>query len=134
MTVPSLGNATLQDAANTAFSQQAVNGVLIFIARDDRRDIIVPDRAGVQAGWFTPDLLSSIRTTMESQFRSQDFDAGITSAVNGVLNVYRAHVGSQRQTEFVGGGGAGWRVRAQLPTQEFTFRCFGGSSSSSSAF
>ena len=29
MTVPSLGNATLQDAANTAFSQQSVNGVLI---------------------------------------------------------------------------------------------------------
>ena len=50
MTVPSLGNATLQDAANTAFSRQSVNGVLIFIARDDRRDIIVPDRAGVQAG------------------------------------------------------------------------------------
>jgi uncharacterized membrane protein YgcG len=98
MTVPSLGSATLQDAANTAFSQQSVNGVLIFIARDDRRDIIVPDKPGAQAGWFTPDVLSSIRTTMESQFRSEDFDAGITSAVNGVLNVYRAHVGSLRQT------------------------------------
>ena len=98
MTVASLGNATLQDAANTAFSQQAVNGVLIFIARDDRRDIIVPDRAGSQAGWFTPDVLGSIRTAMESQFRSENFDAGITGAVDGVLNIYRAHVGSQRQT------------------------------------
>ncbi len=98
MTVPSLGSATLQDAANTAFSQQAINGVLIFIARDDRRDIIVPDRAGSQAGWFTPDVLQSIRTTMESQFRSEDFDAGITSAVGGVLNVYRAHAGSLRQS------------------------------------
>ncbi len=98
MTVPSLGSATLQDAANTAFSQQAVNGVLIFIARDDRRDIIVPDRAGSQAGWFTPDVLQSIRTTMESQFRSGDFDPGITSAVGGVLNVYRAHAGSLRQS------------------------------------
>ncbi len=98
MTVSSLGNATLQDAANTAFSQQAVNGVLIFIARDDRRDIIVPDRAGSQAGWFTPDVLRSIRTTMESQFRSEDFDAGITSAVDGVLNVYRARAGSLRQS------------------------------------
>ncbi len=29
-----------------AFAQQNVNGVLIFIARDDRRDIIVPDRVG----------------------------------------------------------------------------------------
>ena len=35
---------------NAAFSQQSVNGVLIFIARDDRRDIIVPDRAGVASG------------------------------------------------------------------------------------
>src|SRR5581483_3513453 len=75
-----------------------VNGVFIFIAREDRKDIIVPDRAGTQAGWFTPDVLRSIRTTMESQFRSEDFDAGITSAVDGVLNVYRAHVGSLRQS------------------------------------
>ena len=44
VTAPSLGGATLQSAAANAFSQQSVNGVLIFIARDDRRDIIVPDR------------------------------------------------------------------------------------------
>jgi uncharacterized membrane protein YgcG len=98
LTVPSLGGATLQDAASSAFAQQKVNGVLIFIARDDRKDIIVPDRAGVAAGWFTSDVLRSIRTTMESQFRSEDFDAGITSAVDGVLNVYRAHLGGLRQT------------------------------------
>ncbi len=98
MTVSSLGSATLQDAASSAFAQQRVNGVLVFIARDDRKDIIVPDRAGVTAGWFTPDVLRSIRTTMESQFRSEDYDAGITSAVDGILNVYRAHAGSLRQT------------------------------------
>jgi uncharacterized membrane protein YgcG len=97
MTVPSLGGATLQSAASTAFSQQGVNGVLVFIARDDRKDIIVPDRAGAQAGWFTPDVLRSIRTTMESQFRSEDYDAGITSAVDGILNVYHSHLGSLRQ-------------------------------------
>lgn len=97
MTVPSLGNASLQSAAQTAFSQQNVNGVLIFIARDDRRDIIVPDSAGVQAGWFPPDVTRSIRSTMESQFHSEDYDAGITSAVDGVLNVYRTHLGSLRR-------------------------------------
>jgi uncharacterized membrane protein YgcG len=94
VTVPSLGGATLQSAAESAFAQQAVNGVLIFIARDDRRDIIVPDRAG--AGWFTPDVLRDIRQTMESQFRAENYDAGITSAVGGALNVYRAHLGSLR--------------------------------------
>jgi uncharacterized protein len=92
VTVPSLGGAPLQSAAQTAFAQQAVNGVLIFIAKDDRRDIIVPDRAG--AGWFTSDVLRDIRQTMEGQFRSENYDAGITSAVAGVLNVYRAHLES----------------------------------------
>jgi uncharacterized membrane protein YgcG len=96
VTVPSLGGATLQSAAQAAFAQQNVNGVLIFIARDDRRDIIVPDRAGVQAGWFTPDVLRGIRTSMEALFRSENYDAGITAAVSGVLNVYRAHVNSLR--------------------------------------
>jgi uncharacterized membrane protein YgcG len=96
VTVPSLGGATLQSAANSAFSSQNVNGVLIFIARDDRKDIIVPDRAGEQAGWFTPDVLRGIRQSMEAQFRSENFDAGITAAVDGVLNVYRAHTGSLR--------------------------------------
>jgi len=102
VTVRSLGGATLQDAAANAFSQQNVNGVLIFIARDDRRDIIVPDRAG--ASWFPADVTRGIRQTMESQFRNEDYDAGITSAVDGVLNVYRAHVGGlQRGTSPVGG-------------------------------
>src|SRR5215831_9619304 len=49
VTTPSLNGAALTDAASAAFSAQNVNGVLIFIARDDRRDIIVPDRAGARA-------------------------------------------------------------------------------------
>jgi uncharacterized protein len=97
VTTPSLGGATLQSAASAAFSQQNVNGVLIFIARDDRRDIIVPDRAGVQAGWFTPEVLRSIRAAMESQFRSENYDAGVTGAVDALLNIYRAHAGSLQQ-------------------------------------
>ncbi|MEO6834851.1 MAG: TPM domain-containing protein [Candidatus Tumulicola sp.] len=96
VTVPSLAGATLPDAANGAFAQRNVNGVLVFIARDERRDIIVPDRAGVQAGWFTPDVLRSVRASMESQFRSEDYDAGVTTGVDGILNVYRAHLGNLR--------------------------------------
>lgn len=94
LTVVSLNGATLQDAASSAFSSNNVNGVLIFIARSDRKDIIVPDRAGAQAGWFTPDVTRSIRQSMEAQFRAENYDAGITAAVDGVLNVYRSHVGS----------------------------------------
>ena len=109
VTTPSLGGATLQSAAQSAFSQQNVNGVLIFIARDDRRDIIVPDRAGLQAGWFTPDVLRSIRTSMESQFKSENYDAGITGAVDAILNIYRAHLGGLQRS---GSGAALPAVRA----------------------
>ena len=94
VTVPSLNGSTLEDAAHQTFAQQNVNGVLIFIAKDDRRDIIVPDRAGVQAGWFVPDTLAPIRQSMEAQFKAEDFDAGITSAVDGVLGIYRSHAQS----------------------------------------
>jgi uncharacterized protein len=98
LTTPSLGGATLQSAASSAFAQQNVNGVLIFIARDDRKDIIVPDRAGVQAGWFTPDVLRSIRTSMEAQFRSEAYDAGVTGAVGAILGIYRSHLGALQQS------------------------------------
>ncbi len=94
VTTPSLAGATLQNAAASAFAQQNVNGILIFIARDDRRDIIVPDRVASQSGWFTPDVLRSIRTAMESQFKSENYDAGIAGAVDSILNVYRSHLGS----------------------------------------
>ena len=93
-TVPSLSGATLTDAAQREFAQQQVNGVLIFIAKDDRRDIIVPDHAGVQAGWFDADTLRSIRQSMEAQFKDGDFDGGITTAVSGVLGIYRSHMSS----------------------------------------
>ncbi len=98
VTTPSLGGASLQSAAATAFEQRSVNGVLIFIARDDRKDIIVPGRSAAQAGWFTPDVLRSIRTGMESQFRSENYDAGVTGAVDGILNIYRAHLNSLGRT------------------------------------
>jgi uncharacterized protein len=112
VTAPSLGGATLQSAAANAFSQQNVNGVLIFIARDDRRDIIVPDRAGARAGWFTPDVLRAIRTSMEAQFRSESYDAGVTGAVDAILNIYRAHLGSLQQ----GAAGGGVPAARTLPS------------------
>lgn len=61
ITTPSLRGATLQSATQSAFLQQTINGVLIFVARDDRRDIILPDRSGAQAGWFAPSVVREIR-------------------------------------------------------------------------
>lgn len=90
VTVPTLAGAPLQDAAAKVFAEQNVNGVLIFIAREDRRDIIVPDKAG--AGWFTPDVLRSIRAAMEREFRNEAYDSGLLFGVDGVLAVYRQHM------------------------------------------
>ena len=92
MTVPSLGGATLSAAAHKAFTDQAVNGVLIYVAKDDRADMIVADRAGTNAGWFSTDTLASIRSGMEAQFKAGDFDGGVTSAVGSVLGIYRSHM------------------------------------------
>lgn len=97
VTVASVPGGTLNDvhtAAQQAFAQQAVNGVLIYIDKGDRKDYIVPDAAGQRAGWFTAPTLTSIRTSMESEFRQGNFDAGLTAAVGGTLDVYRSHMGS----------------------------------------
>ena len=68
---------------------------------------------------------------MESQFKAEDYDGGITTAVDGILNVFRAHMNSRP------GAVAAGRVRtadARTPViQEYISPCFGGSSSSSSA-
>lgn len=118
-TVPSLTGATLQAAAEREFAQQQVNGVLIFIAKDDRRDIIVPDHAGVQAGWFNPETLRSIRQGMEAQFKDSDFDGGITTAVSGVLGIYRSHMTSLQ------GNGAAAPVTRSYGSRASTFHLNG---------
>jgi len=92
-----VNGGTLDDvhtAAQQAFAQQNVNGVLIYIDKGDRKDYIIPDKAGTQAGWFPAETLASIRSSMESQFKQGDYDGGITAGVGGVLDVYRSHLGS----------------------------------------
>jgi uncharacterized protein len=92
VTVPSLNGETVQNAAQAVFSEQRVNGVLIFIAKAERKDIIVPGRATAQ--FFPSSTTASIRQQMESSFRNGDFDGGITTAVNSVLDVFRSHLNS----------------------------------------
>jgi uncharacterized protein len=92
VTVPSLNGETLQNAAQTVFSQQRINGILIFIAKAERKDIIVSDTATTQ--FFPASTKVSIREQMESQFRNGDFDGGITTAVNSTLDVFRSHLNS----------------------------------------
>ncbi len=94
VTVPSLGGTGLHAAAQQAFSQYGVNGVMIFVAMAEHKDIIVPDAAGVRAGWFTPSIIAPIRQAMEAQFKAADFNGGITDAAGSLVGIYRSHLGS----------------------------------------
>lgn len=97
VTVPSLNGETIDDAAHKVFSEQNVDGILIFISRDDRKDFFV---VGVQTAQFFPEAtVASIRTSMESQFKDGDFDGGIQTAVSGILNIFEAHVNSATAPE-----------------------------------
>lgn len=94
VTAPSVPGGDVRTAAENAFAQQSVNGVLIFVDKGDRRDYVVPDNAALQAGWWNSQTSQSIVAAMGQQFRTGDFDGGITSAVNSVFNVYRSHMSS----------------------------------------
>jgi uncharacterized protein len=89
VTQPSLDGATVEDAAEKTFAQQQVNGVLIFMAKAEKKQGIVTDHAA--RAFFPPGEVSSIRDAMRGYFRTDDFDTGITTGVNLVLAQYRSH-------------------------------------------
>ncbi len=89
VTVPSLSGSTVQDAAEKAFASQQVNGVLIFLAKAERKDLVVPDRAA--ASFFPTGTTASIASAMRGYFRSGDYDQGISTGVNLVIDQYRSH-------------------------------------------
>ncbi|MFN2529055.1 MAG: TPM domain-containing protein [Candidatus Baltobacteraceae bacterium] len=93
-TVSTTSGTPIRDAAAKTFSDLGVNGVLIFIAKDDRKDFIVPDAAGTRAGWFSPSIFAPMYSAMGAQFKNGDFDAGVTSAVDSILGIYRSHMNS----------------------------------------
>ncbi|HEY8298635.1 MAG TPA: TPM domain-containing protein [Candidatus Baltobacteraceae bacterium] len=95
VTVPSLpAGQSVQAAAQSTATQQQVNGTLIYIASGDRKAYVLPDSAAARAGWFTAGTSATVVQDMTSQFKAGNYDAGITSAVNDVLNIYRSHLSS----------------------------------------
>lgn len=89
VTVPSLGGTALANASENAFAQQSVNGILIFIAKAEHSDYIVGDRASHRI--FAPGEIAHVRDAMNASFRTGDFDGGVTTAVNLILDTYRSH-------------------------------------------
>jgi uncharacterized membrane protein YgcG len=88
-TVASLNGQTVQQAAEDAFARLQVNGVLIFMAKAEKEDLVVPDRAS--RAFFPPGTTTSIHDAMRGYFRQGDFDGGIRTGVNLVLSQYRSH-------------------------------------------
>ncbi len=89
VTVPSLDGVPAQTAAEKTFATQQVNGVLIFLSKAEKKDGIIPDRAS--RAFFSSGSFDSIRQAMRGYFRTGNFDEGITTGVDLVLNGYRGH-------------------------------------------
>ncbi|MDQ2859118.1 MAG: TPM domain-containing protein [Candidatus Eremiobacteraeota bacterium] len=89
VSVPSLDGQTAPVATEKAFAEQQVNGVLIFLAKAEQKQGILGDRAS--RAFFPNGSFDSVRQAMRGYFRTGDFDTGVTTGVNLILNQYRGH-------------------------------------------
>ena len=109
LTVPSLNGQDATSAANAAFSQNSVNGVLIFASRQDRRLEIVVGKDTQQA---LPDSrVTQIRQTMLNDFRANNqaaFDKGLIDGVNAVSSTLGAAASGGAATAPARQGGTNW--------------------------
>jgi uncharacterized membrane protein YgcG len=103
VTVPSLDGKTIQRATEDEFAHEQVNGVLIFMAKAEHQDALVGDRAA--RSFFPPGSFQSIRQAMRGYYRGGDFDTGIQTGVDLILNQYRGHerAASERMRHVVPG-------------------------------
>jgi uncharacterized membrane protein YgcG len=97
VTVPSLDGQTLRAAAQKTFGDQQVNGVMIFIAKAERQDLVVGDSAS--SAFFPSGAFEHIHDAMRGYFREGDFDGGVSAGVGLVLDQYRSHERSGVQTQ-----------------------------------
>jgi len=89
VTVPSLNGSTLADAMSQTFRNDAVNGVLIFIAKAERKGGVVGDVAS--RAFFPPGSFRNIYDAMLGYFRTGDFDKGVETGVGLVITEYESH-------------------------------------------
>ena len=101
ITVASLNGQTIDASAERAFAQNQVNGVMFYIAKNEHQLGIYPDRASRQ--WFPSGTLANVRSVMLPYFKNGDYDQGIKTGVNLVLDTYRSHLGSLKRTSSAAG-------------------------------
>jgi uncharacterized membrane protein YgcG len=109
VTTDSLGGTDPNVAVERSFAQQQVNGVEIFIAKNEKQIKIAGDKASHQ--FFPPGSFSTIYQAMRPSFAQGNFDQGVETGVSLVLNTYRGHVSSLNGARRPVGAAAPVRVR-----------------------
>ncbi len=115
VTVPTLNGTPLNDATEHTFAEKQVNGVLIFIAKSEKKFNVVGDRAS--RAFFPPGTFQTIHDAMRASFQTGDFDGGITTGVNLVLAQYNSHQS---------GLGTGAGAQQRVPAPATNGQSFGG--------
>lgn len=87
-TVPNLGGKDISTTADQFFQQQKLNGVLIYAAKDDKK-------LTLKVGTDTRQAIStgeegSIRDQLTQRFAANDFDGGLSSAIDRIGTDLRA--------------------------------------------
>ncbi|MBV8750857.1 MAG: TPM domain-containing protein, partial [Candidatus Eremiobacteraeota bacterium] len=100
VTTTSLNGATPDAAIERSFAQQQVNGVEVFVAKNDHAIRIAGDRASSR--FFPSGSYQAIAQTMRASFKAGDFDGGVQNAVSVIINTYRGHESSLRGRQPVG--------------------------------
>lgn len=107
ITVPALNGADINTAADQAFRQSNLNGVLIYIARDNKQ-------LAIKVGQNTRQYVSSttetsVRDTMLADFRAGRFDQGLLDGVSQIgQNLRTGAAASGRQPRAPSSGGINW--------------------------
>jgi len=103
VTTPSLNGVSPDAALERSFAQNQVNGVEIFIAKDEKQIKVAGDRASRQ--FFPSGSFNTIYQAMKPYFAQGNFDQGVETGVSLVLNTYRGHESSlNRGRQPVGAG------------------------------
>ena len=107
VTEPSITDAPAT-AAERAFAQQQVNGVLIFVAKSPKTIYVVPGRS--EARFFPAGSAAAIRKSIQASFNAGDFNGGINNGVDLTLSIYRSHLNSLPRAHAYAPVGAGSSV------------------------
>ena len=87
-TVPNLGGKDVSAAGDQFFQQQKLNGVLLYIARDEKKFKITIGTDTRQA--ISTSEEGAIRDQMTQRFAANDFDGGVLNAIDRIATDIRA--------------------------------------------